>query len=448
MVQQTFRPYRSFHAVGKIAVAAFAAAVLIALLAVSAHAQRQLSSQDALTLSNQVGILVVVNDHPITDVDLAYRINLELLISETPNTVENRSAFTAQAFDNLILDRIKIQAGESAGLRIGDAQIRSGVVDIARRNRQSADEFLASLAQGGVPENVFFDNLRAQFAWTALVSSRVDAQARVSETDLNAELARINSLRGRSERLMSEIFLPYSQYEPQQALDTAGFILAQLRSGQEGVRFSDLARQYSFSPRGAVGGNLGWVVEGALDPAIEQRLASLFTGQVTDPAIVTDEGVYIFGIQRTRPIGAANSRTLVRLSQLFRNIPQNQQSYEAQQDFLILNQATVKTENCREFETYINTFGDVGSGDMGVIDLSTLGPQLSQVLATLEIGEPSPVLPVPNGGAVFMVCDRTQDIDEETREQVERRLIAQRRSALELRYENDLKRQAIIDYRF
>ena len=61
---------------------------------------------------------------------------------------------------------------------------------------------------------------------------------------------------------------------------------------------------------------------------------------------------------------------------------------------------------------------------------------------------PSVVLPVDNGAAVFMVCARTQQIDDDVREGIESRLQAQQRATMLRRFERDLRRQTLIDYRF
>ena len=59
---------------------------------------------------------------------------------------------------------------------------------------------------------------------------------------------------------------------------------------------------------------------------------------------------------------------------------------------------------------------------------------------------PSVVLPVDNGASVFMVWSEPK-IDDDV-EGIESRLQAQQRATMLRRFERDLRRQTLIDYRF
>ena len=57
--------------------------------------------------------------------------------------------------------------------------------------------YYRTLREAGVPERTFQQLLRGQFAWRALSSNVLREQAQISDADIDAEIARINSLRGR-----------------------------------------------------------------------------------------------------------------------------------------------------------------------------------------------------------------------------------------------------------
>ena len=403
-------------------------------------------AEPPLDLSKAVGVLVMVDDIPITDLDLAYRINLDLATSNQANTNSNRARIAEDSLENLINDAVKIGAAEQRGITIGQRDLDRGLQDIAGQNGQTPDEFFATLQSQGVPAQTFFTLLRAQFAWRSLSRAEVATMPDISEQAINDEISRLNSLRGRRERLMGEIFLPYSRFATEaDAMAAANELLRQLRTGS---RFTDVAAENSFAPTATNGGRMGWVVEGSLDPQAEERLARLYAGQITQPPIAGRDGVYIYAVQQSRPVAVSNSKTTVRLLQMFRNIPLTAQSEASQQAIMALNTATVTMRSCDDFQRYIDANGDVGSGDMGMVDLAMIPQNISQALATLPIGMPSVVLPVDNGASVFMVCARTQEIDDDVREGIESRLQAQQRATMLRRFERDLRRQTLIDYRF
>lgn len=403
-------------------------------------------AEPPLDLSKAVGVLVMVDDIPITDLDLAYRINLDLTTSNQANTNSNRARIAEDSLENLINDAVKIGAAEQRGITIGQRDLDRGLQDIAGQNGQTPDEFLTTLQSQGVPAQTFFMLLRAQFAWRSLSRAEVATMPDISEQAINDEISRLNSLRGRRERLMGEIFLPYSRFASQEdAMAAANELLRQLRTGS---RFTDVAAENSFAPTATNGGRMGWVVEGSLDPQAEDRLARLYAGQITQPPIAGRDGVYIYAVQQSRPVAVSNSKTTVRLLQLFRNIPLTAQRETTQQAIIALNTATVTMRSCDDFQRYMDANGDVGSGDMGMVDLAMIPQNISQALATLPIGTPSVVLPVDNGASVFMVCERAQEIDDDVREGIESRLQAQQRATMLRRFERDLRRQTLIDYRF
>ena len=399
-----------------------------------------------LDLSKAVGVLVMVDDIPITDLDLAYRINLDLATSNQANTNSNRAQVAAKSLENLIEDAVKIGAAEQRGITVSQRDLDRGLADIAGQNGQTSDEFLATLQSQGVPAQTFFTLIRAQFAWRSLSQAEVATMPDISERAINDEISRLNSLRGRRERLMGEIFLPYSRFASQEdAIAAANELLRQLQTGS---RFTDVAAENSFAPTATNGGRMGWIVEGSLDPQAEERLARLYAGQLTQPPIAGRDGVYIYAVQQSRPVAVSSSKTTVRLLQLFRNLPLAAQRESTQQAIMTLNTATVTMRSCDDFQRYMDANGDVGSGDMGMVDLAMIPQNISQALATLPIGMPSVVLPVDNGASVFMVCERKQEIDEDVRASIENRLQAQQRAIMLRRLERDLRRQTLIDYRF
>ena len=405
------------------------------------------SNQTNLTnLTNFQGVLVVVNDTPITDTDLAFRLNLDLATANTPNTNENRALFAQRSLDNLILDTIKITEAEQNDIVVSDTDIQRGLVDIASQNGQNITEFLADLQRQGIPPSTLVRLIRAQFAWRAITAAALSNEPAILAEDIDAEISRLNSLRGRRERLLTEIFLPYSLYGNQAETQRAAReLVGEIKAG---TRFADLARQHSYASSAANGGRVGWVAEGTLDPVIERGLAGLFAGHKTDTPIETRSGVHIFGVLQTRAITATDSKTMVRVLQLFRRLQSNLQSEDSQRAINILNAATLETRSCPEFNSYINAYGDGGGGDMGMIDLAMIPPAISSVLAVLPDNVPSAILPVQNGASVFMVCDRSHEISPATREQIEARLTATRRIRYLARHEQDLVRQSVIEYRF
>lgn len=400
----------------------------------------------ATAQQSSVRVLAVVNNSIITDVDLAYRINLAIMAAELPNTTERRLDMAPQILDRLIADKIRLQEASRIGFTIEDRFVQDAFDSIAEQNEMTTEEFEAFIRTKGVPVETMKEQIKAQIALNAVTQRQIVPNVEISDRELRAEINRINALRGRSERELVEIFLPFNnQRSESEVRQQALQIISQLEQGSD---FASLAQQYSYAPTAGLGGQRGWVPEGTLDEDLEAGLIGLRAGSITEQPVRTNDGYYIIGILRTRPIGAAASRTIAALRRVFLNLPDDLSNPIAQQRLALLTSISEQVRGCRNFDQVIQQYGEAGSGNLGEIDLSTLPPIISVTLSELEVGEVSPPLPAEGGGAVYIVCGKRVDIDPLTSENVKDRLTSERIRKLAGRYDDDLRRDAYIDYRF
>lgn len=395
---------------------------------------------------SSVRVLAVVNDDIITDVDLAYRINLAIMVAEVPNTTERRLALAPQVLDKLVADKIRLQEVKRLQIDIREKFVLDAFDSIATQNKLDREGFEALIRQSGVPAATMQEQIRAQIAINAISQRQVIPDVEISDKELLAEVNRINALRGRSERQLVEIFLPFGRQSSEaQVRQQATKLIEQL---QQGTDFGKLAQQYSYAATAGVGGSRGWVPEGSLDADLEAGMANLRPGNITETPIRTDEGYYIMGILARRPIGAASSRTIAALRQLFVHLPDDLSNPIAQQRLALLTNISEQVRGCRQFDAVMAQYGEAGSGNLGELDLSTLPPIISVTLSSLEVGEVSPPLPADGGGSVYMVCGKRVEVDPLTAEAVRERLTNECIDKLTRRYDADLRRNAYIDYRF
>ena len=130
---------------------------------------------------------------------------------------------------------------------------------------------------------------------------------------------------GKSENHVAEIFLAVDR--PDQAdevLRNAQRILEQIRVG---TPFSVMAQQFSQSASAAQGGDLGWVLPGQFEPAVEAAIAKLQPGRVTEQPIRSAAGWHILALINRRTFGAAGSgnpaEVRVNVVQLLLPLPPN-----------------------------------------------------------------------------------------------------------------------------
>ena len=89
-----------------------------------------------------------------------------------------------------------------------------------------------------------------------------------------------------------------------EVLRNAQRILEQIRVG---TPFAAMAQQFSQSASAAAGGDLGWVLPGQFDPALEAAIAKLQPGRVTEQPVRSAAGWHILALVDRRTFGAAGS---------------------------------------------------------------------------------------------------------------------------------------------
>lgn len=182
------------------------------------------------------------------------------------------------AREQLIEERLKLQAARLQGITVSDEAILQGMEQFASQGNLNAQQMLGLLAKGGVSEQTFRDFVSAGITWRELIRARFGARISVSEEDL--ERARDAISRGTGVRvLLSEIIIPYTPETQEQVQEIA----RQISQIESTGAFSAQARKYSVTPSKDQGGRLPWAPITKLPPILRPLVLGLAPGEVTDP---------------------------------------------------------------------------------------------------------------------------------------------------------------------
>lgn len=397
----------------------------------------------APTFQLQDGVLVTVNDSVITGYDLQQRMLLLIAMTQVQPTQENLPAIQQQALNALIDERLKAQelAKYATDLVVTDAMVDEEVASMAQEAGTSPQNYVNFLTQGGIRPATFREQLRTQIGWSQLVGGRFQSRARVSRAQLDATMRQLSEAATKKQYLIGEIYIEASRVGGQQAaLNGANQLVAQM---VQGAPFQAVAQQFSAAPSSVRGGDAGWVVEGTIQPALQQALDQLQVGQLSRP-IPVDGGVYIVYMRDKRD-GA--SASLVQMKQVMVELPETASEAE-------VAAATQRLEALRSQLTCDNMLtratseaGLLGS-DLGETDVQNLAPQFQQVARSAEIGSISSPVRTPLGIHLLGVCGRRiGGTQAPERRNVENQLFRQNLSTLDRRYQRDLRADALIEYK-
>lgn len=239
--------------------AALACAAPLALGTAPALAQSQFSP------------VIRVNDMGITGYELQQRARF-LTLLRAPGVPEKL------AREQLIDDRLKMQAARALGVSISGEEIIAGMTEFASRANLSAEDFIKALKQGGVEQQTFEDFVAPGLLWRKVARAKFGPSAVPNYGAVTR--AKERAARGSNLRvLLSEIIMPATPAQMPGVMARAARI-SELRST---AAFSAEARRYSATPTRGNGGKLPWKDLSELPPAIQPMISKLAPGAVTDP---------------------------------------------------------------------------------------------------------------------------------------------------------------------
>ena len=387
-------------------------------------------------------IAAVVNDEVISIYDLAARINIVVASSNLKDAPELRRQIAPQILRTLVDEYLQIQEASRLDIAVGEKDLKHAISQIEKNRGIGKGEFDNYVNSLRLDRDAIITQIKAEIAWSKVVSRRLNAAISVGEDEIDEALARLESSRGQPENRVAEIFLSIeSPEQEQEIIKAAQNLVTQLR---QGAQFAGIARQFSQSATSAVGGDIGWVIAGQLPRAIDGVLPDMATGEISD-VIRTFDGVRIVKLLDRRTVLTADPmKTRLKLAQLI--IDDIAADPELVQEKLA--RAHGESESCADMLRLSADFVSPQSGDLGELSLGDMPLDLRQAVQQLEAMSLSAPLPFGGGFRILMVCSRDEaKVDVPSRDAM-RQIIGNRRLELQARrYLRDLRRSAFVEFR-
>ena len=227
-------------------------------------------------------IAAVVNDEAISFNELDARLKLVMESSGMQDTPETRKRLADQMISVLVDETIRLQEAKNLELEITEDEINQGVAALAAQNQMPPDQLTGMLEARGIKMSTLYKQIKSQIAWTKVISRKIRPQIDITDRDINAELERMKASVGKTQFLVSEIYLPVDkQEEDKKVRQTALEIKRQ--AAENPNSFPQLARQFSRAAGAEKGGDIGWIQQGQLQEAMNAALTNLNAGQISQP---------------------------------------------------------------------------------------------------------------------------------------------------------------------
>lgn len=390
-------------------------------------------------------IVAIVNDEIISGYDLDQRIALTIMLSGFPDTRETRQQLVNPTVARLIDDRLKLQEADRFNITISDEQVLEAVAYLERTNDMEPGQINRMLQQNNIDIDTMLTQVRANLIWNRLIQQRIVPRITISDEEVEAVQKRLENNKGKSEYLLSEIYLPVESNTPEgQVREAVADLVSQLRSG---ASFQRAAAQFSQGATAASGGSIGWVLADEVPPEIGAVLPDLRPGQVSDP-VRTSDGYYILMVQQERKILDTNADDVVLdITQII--VPAgsgNEVGSETQEK--LANTISNFIDNCKQVPDLLRELNSPDSGSIGKVRLGDMPDNIKAILKDMKPGEVSAPYQDDNLYRIFVVCDRN---DPQARsndpEEIRREIMLRRAENRARGYLQDIHNAATIETR-
>jgi peptidyl-prolyl cis-trans isomerase SurA len=412
-------------------------ALMASLLAIAAPG--------ALAQSTE-GVAALVNDQPITTVDVRNR--MRLIIASTGLTQIDPATLAQiqdQAIRGLVDENLQLQAASEYDIVVSDEEISRSIQDLADRNNTTIDAIVGDLQSSGVDVSTLRHQLEAEIAWQVLVNGRYGSRIRISDQQIEMALERLAASASQPQFRIFELYFEIPSVSREQ--ETIDRVIAVMDQLQRGAPFPELARQYSDAPSAANGGDIGWIVASQLPPEVAaivpqlmQQYAQSQGGAALSNPVRVPGGYTIIAL-----VAARDGTTTLQFDLTQINVPASAVLPTTQ---AALNTAMSANPTCEQAEAVASRIPGAIVTALGAIGADALLPQIRDALTPLREGENTGVLQTAAGLQTLIVCDRTiAGPGVPSRDELESQLRGQQLSLHSRRWLRDLRRDGTVEIR-
>ncbi len=392
------------------------------------------------------GVAALVNDEPITTVDVRNR--MRLIIASTGMSQIDEGTLVRiqdQAMRGLVDEHLQLQAAAEYDIEVSDAEISNSLLDLADRNNTTIDVIIQDLQNSGVDISTLQHQLEAEIAWQIIVNGRYGSRIRISEQQIELALERLAASASQPQfRIFEMLFEVPGPGSEEQTIQRVITVMNQL---QQGATFPELARQFSDAPSAANGGDIGWITASQLQPEVAGIMPQMRVqyeqsggrGALSNP-IEVPGGFMIIAL-----VGARDGTTTLQYDLVQITVPTSALTDTTAGDFARELDAN---PTCSQAEAVAGRIQGAIYTPLGSISAEAVLPAIRDALQPLDEGENTGVLQSGVGLQALIICDRAiAGPGVPTRDDLESQLRGQQLSLLSRRWLRDLRRDSTVEIR-
>lgn len=259
-----------------------------------------MGSTDTTAKTLSTGIAAIVNDTPISALDIQKRTHLVIQSGNLPNTTKVQKSLAPEILKTLINEELQLQEAQRLNIIVTEEKIDEGFKNIAQANKKSVAAFTTQLQKANVALDSIRTQIKAQIAWNSVFAKSLSHKVRISPADIETYQAQLSKKIGKKEYLMFEIILPVKNAkEGEPTYEKAKAIAHNIVTGK--MPFPAAANQFSRAPSAQNGGALGWIEPKTLPPELRKVVETMQPKSLSVP-IRSSTGYHIIYVAKIRTL--------------------------------------------------------------------------------------------------------------------------------------------------
>ena len=405
---------------------------------------KELLAQNNSGSNNLLSIVAIVNDEPITMMDLDARIRLIIISSNLPNNLETRKNLSGQVLQSLISERLQHQEARKLGIRVTNQEVENNIKFIEKQNNMQENQLIETLFKNGVPKSALPIRLKSNLIMQKLLQNIIRPKVVINNNEVNNEYNNLLANNGKMEYKFSEISFNFSNLSKKEDII---LIAKQIRKKIiEENNFDVIGKRIQENGTGIYKNN-NWKLTNKINKDFYLQIETLEKNEISE-LVLTNTGVSIIKIDGKREFKIPElSQTVSDIAFISTDLPINKNKID-----LFIEDIKNKTKNiksCDEMTELSKIYGNKRGKYLGKILLKNLPKYFIEELKNLNVNQPSKPIVADDGIYVTMICNYNKDLNQEyaLKEMIKDNIRNRSTLILKERYLLDLNRKALIDVR-
>ena len=402
-------------------------------------------SQDDINKVEIIGIVAIVNDEPITFMDLSNRMQLIIVSSNLPDNSETREKLYGQILQSLINEKLQAQEAKKLSISITTQEVDNNIKFIEKNNNMEERTLIDTLYKNGVPKSALPSRIQANIILEKLLQKVIQPKVIITDNEIENEYNNYLSNEGKYEYKLSEIIFNYTNLSKNTDIM---LIAKQIRKTIiKENNFDVIAKRINENGTGKFKKDDNWRLKNNINTTAYDFIKDLKINGVSE-LLLLNTGISIVKVDNKRKIIIPDlSSTVEDISIIVFDLPINKNRTTSLLEEI--RNKTINIKSCNELSELAKTEANMQGRNIGKVSLKNLPKKFREAIQNREVNKPTTPIISEDGIYIIMVCERNAKLNQEfaLKEVITTNIKNRLTNILKERYLLDLNRKALIDIR-